>query len=701
MVGRTRVVRTFYKNNYQFFILILLFVLLLSAILFWPNSNKPSEVYHFNFQTAEKSREVKILSTSSQPLPHNQDCIFHTCMDVYHCGYNDDTKISVYIYPFEKFVDEKGIGISQPISPEFMEIVQTIANSPFYTLSPESACIFVPSIDMLNQNTFRSEEMGQALATLHSWNNGTNHLLFNMLPGGMMEYSTILSVKTDKAIIAGGGFSTWTYRETYDVSIPVFNPLVAKVKLPNLPITETRRWLLISAQAGLHREYREELNHLARGDGRLLLLDRCQSDEKPSNFSQRCRESVVYKYPEVLQNATFCLVIRRARLGQSAFSDALKAGCIPVTVADGYVLPFSEVLDWKRAAVVIREDELGQVLNIVKAFSMERIYEMRRQVQFYWDRYFKSLKDITLTTLQIINDRVFPYAARPYEDWNEPPSLGVRRQVFLPMITPQSPGFTAVILTYDRLDSLFNVIQQVARVPSLAKVFVVWNNQNKEPPQNWPKIGKPLKVVKTRENKLGNRFFPYSEIKTDCILALDDDIIMLTADELEFGYQVWREFSDRLVGFPSRVHLLDNVTQKWKYESEWTNSISMVLTGAAFYHKFYNFLYTYSMPGNIKTWVDEHMNCEDIAFNFLITNTTGKAPIKVTPRKKFKCPKCVNTSFLSLDLNHMVERTECINRFVDIYGTVALRTVEFRADPVLYKDNFPPMLKKFNDIGSL
>jgi len=42
------------------------------------------------------------------------------------------------------------------------------------------------------------------------------------------------------------------------------------------------------------------------------------------------------------------------------------------------------------------------------------------------------------------------------------------------------------------------------------------------------------------------------------------------------------------------------------------------------------------MPGNIKSWVDEHMNCEDIAMNFLIANVTGKAPIKVTPRKKFK-----------------------------------------------------------------
>ena len=35
------------------------------------------------------------------------------------------------------------------------------------------------------------------------------------------------------------------------------------------------------------------------------------------------------------------------------------------------------------------------------------------------------------------------------------------------------------------------------------------------------------------------------------------------------------------------------------------------------------------MPGDIKEWVDEHMNCEDIAMNFLVTNITRKAPIKV------------------------------------------------------------------------
>ena len=45
-------------------------------------------------------------------------------------------------------------------------------------------------------------------------------------------------------------------------------------------------------------------------------------------------------------------------------------------------------------------------------------------------------------------------------------------------------------------------------------------------------------MVQTRQNKLSNRFYPYDEIETEAILAIDDDIVMLTTDELEFGYEV-------------------------------------------------------------------------------------------------------------------------------------------------------------------
>lgn len=45
-------------------------------------------------------------------------------------------------------------------------------------------------------------------------------------------------------------------------------------------------------------------------------------------------------------------------------------------------------------------------------------------------------------------------------------------------------------------------------------------------------------MIQTKENKLSNRFYPYDEIETEAVLSIDDDIIMLTADEVEFAYEV-------------------------------------------------------------------------------------------------------------------------------------------------------------------
>ena len=59
---------------------------------------------------------------------------------------------------------------------------------------------------------------------------------------------------------------------------------------------------------------------------------------------------------------------------------------------------------------------------------------------------------------------------------------GVKSPLFAPVIPPKSQGFTAVVLTYNREASLFQLITQIAKTPSLTKVLVVWNNQEKQPP---------------------------------------------------------------------------------------------------------------------------------------------------------------------------------------------------------------------------
>lgn len=648
-------------------------------------------------------REIVLTENSPVSSPTNEKCGFYNCLNVYRCGRLHPYTLSVYVYPLTRYLGSRGELLLNPISKEYHDILVAIIESPYYTSDPEKACLLVPDIDTLNQNGLNLQVVGQALSSLPYWNGGENHLLFNMLPGTLPNYSTVLEVPRGNSLLAGGGFSSLTYRREFDVSIPVFNPLLADTDLEQRSDDSLRKWFVVVSQTNIHHEFKQDFLAIADEHPELLVLDHCNG-HLSKNYSCRCHGDEVYPYPTVLQDSIFCVVVRGARLGQTTLLDAMMAGCIPVVVADLYVLPFSEVLDWKRAAVLIYEDEIPDMMYILKGFSDERISEMRGQVHYLWKQYFSTTTAIATTTLNILNDRIFPHTARSYEDWNDPPAKrGPRTPLFLPTIAPKSQGFTAVILTYDRLESLFQVMQNVVKAPSLAKVLVVWNNQNKPPPQAsiWPKIDKPLKVVQKRENKLSNRFFPYDEIETEAILAIDDDIVMLTADELEFGFEVWREFPDRIVGFPSRVHLWDNGTHQWKYQSEWTNEVSMVLTGVAFYHKFWSYMYTTGMPKSIKTWVDDHMNCEDIAMNFLVTNMTGKAPIKVAPRKKFKCPECTNTEMLSSDLSHMMERSKCINTFAEMYGYMPLKPVEFRADPVLYKDSFPEKLKRFNNIGSL
>ncbi|XP_055534756.1 exostosin-2 [Wyeomyia smithii] len=675
----------------------------------------------------------------------NRNCSYWDCFNVYRCGQRatggspkggglwaeeQQERISIYVYPLKEYIDGDSGAQAFQLTKEFYGILKTIVDSPYYTANPNEACLFVPTLDTLNQNRIDVNLVGKALALLPYWENGENHILFNFIAGSTPDYNTVLDVNTDRAMILGSGFDTWTYRPGFDLVMPMYSSILDHYRPKGGELGSERKFLLVSSQLNIfQRQYRimQELTYDYPND--ILLLQRCPtSTVKAEDSLESSRGSMEdsigteellktikdircnfpqgneYEYPNVLEAGQFCLVARGVRLSQPTLMDALATGCIPVIMADNLVLPFVDILDWDLFSMRIYENSLHSIIATLKAVSKEKIRELRAHGAYIYDRYFSSLEKIVLTTLDQLNDRIFPHLSKTYKHWNVARTQrSTQNPLFLPLIAPKSQGFTAVILTYDRIESLFILIQKLATVPSLQKILVIWNNQKKAPPHPslFPKIGKPLKVIQTAANKLSNRFYPYEEIETEAILTIDDDIVMLTADELDFGYEVWREFPDRIVGFPSRTHVWDNSTNRWRYESEWTNQISMVLTGAAFHHKYWSYMYTNAMPGNIKEWVDEHMNCEDIAMNFLVANVTNKPPIKVAPRKKFKCPECTNNEMLSADLNHMMERSACINRFADIYGTMPLQTVEFRADPVLFKDNFPEKLKRFNDIGSL
>lgn len=73
---------------------------------------------------------------------------------------------------------------------------------------------------------------------------------------------------------------------------------------------------------------------------------------------------------------------------------------------------------------------------------------------------------------------------------------------------------------------------------------------------------------------------PYEAIETEAVLSVDDDA-HLRHDEIMFGFRVWREQRDRIVGFPGRFHAWDLNHGGWLYNSNYSCELSMVLTGKA------------------------------------------------------------------------------------------------------------------------
>jgi glucuronyl/N-acetylglucosaminyl transferase EXT2 len=172
--ARVKFQRILLFPRYKLFYIILFCAILLGLIIvgflqFWPRSSNQdlASIFRQTLENPALIKDVIIRKDSARTNFVQYDCTFHTCFDIYHCGYNDDNQITIYIYPLSRYEDENGVSVTLSLSKEFYEILETIADSGYHTNDPDQACLFIPSVDLLNQNNLRKEEIGQVLASLH------------------------------------------------------------------------------------------------------------------------------------------------------------------------------------------------------------------------------------------------------------------------------------------------------------------------------------------------------------------------------------------------------------------------------------------------------------------------------------------------------------------------------------------------------
>uniref|UniRef100_A0AAQ6A2S0 Exostosin GT47 domain-containing protein n=1 Tax=Amphiprion ocellaris TaxID=80972 RepID=A0AAQ6A2S0_AMPOC len=619
-------------------------------------------------------------------------CRMESCFDFSLCERNG---FKVYVYPQQK---------GEKLSDSYQNILSSIEGSRFYTPDPGQACLFVLSLDTLDRDQLSPQYVHNLKAKIQSlplWNGGKNHIIFNLYSGTWPDYTEDLGFDIGLAMLAKASISTENFRPNFDVSIPLFSkdhPRTGGERgyLKHNTIPPYRKYMLVFKGkrylTGIGSDTRNALYHVHNSEDVVLLTTCKHGKDWQKHKDTRCdrdnTEYDKYDYREMLYNSTFCLVPRGRRLGSFRFLEALQAACVPVMLSNGWELPFSEIIDWNTAAVIGDERLLLQIPSTVRSIHQDKILSLRQQTQFLWEAYFNSVEKIVLTTLEIIQDRVLLHTSRSNLMWNCLPG-GL---FTLPQYSTHLRDFP---FYYAKLGHFTNF--------PFVQVMVLWNCDKPLPAkQRWPATSVPVIVIEGESKVISSRFLPYDTIPTDAVLSLDEDTVLSTT-EVDFAFTVWQSFPDRIVGYPARSHFWDSNKERWGYTSKWTNDYSMVLTGAAIYHRYYHYLYTTYLPASLKTMVDQMSNCEDILMNFLVSSVSKLPPIKVTQKKQYKETMMGQSSRASrwADPDHFAQRQTCMNKFASWFGTMPLVHSQMRLDPVLFKDQVSILRKKYRDIERL
>ncbi len=146
----------------------------------------------------------------------SSSCLMETCFDFSRCP---GPPFLHHVYPSPDSV---------PLpSRSYSKILSLLRDSPLHTDDPSRACLFFVAVDTLDRDR-KGENYVEGLRTripeLEHWNNGTNHVIFNLFSGTYPDYrEDELNFDPGRAILAKASFSGQKYRPGFDISLPLFH----------------------------------------------------------------------------------------------------------------------------------------------------------------------------------------------------------------------------------------------------------------------------------------------------------------------------------------------------------------------------------------------------------------------------------------------------------------------------------------------
>lgn len=177
----------------------------------------------YDANAGDHSNQIDSNAKASNAHHRIKSCRMETCFDYSKCT-DANQQLLVYVYPPDT---KNPLGNSPPISLNYQKILSAITESRYYTSDPEKACLFVLGIDTLDRDSLSEDyvrNVPSRLQRLPYWNNGRNHVIFNLYSGTWPDYAeNSLGFDTGEAILAKASMSVRQIRPGFDISIPLFH----------------------------------------------------------------------------------------------------------------------------------------------------------------------------------------------------------------------------------------------------------------------------------------------------------------------------------------------------------------------------------------------------------------------------------------------------------------------------------------------
>ena len=98
-------------------------------------------------------------------------------------------------------------------------------------------------------------------------------------------------------------------------------------------------------------------------------------------FHRLTHANVNESYEGFMKKARFCLCPGGFEVNSPRIVEAIYYDCIPVIIADGFVLPFSDVLDWDTFSIQVKEKDIPRLKEILLDVPMVKCEELQGRIK--------------------------------------------------------------------------------------------------------------------------------------------------------------------------------------------------------------------------------------------------------------------------------------------------------------------------------